>query len=245
MLCLSDQAQFKLEQSTEMPTQPINRFIDHTLLRADATRDDVLRLCEEARRYRFASVCVNASWVKLCAEALAESDVRVCVTAGFPLGATTTMVKMIEAEQSIEAGAREVDMVINVGALKSGLHDFVLNDIAGVAQVCRQGKALLKVIIETGLLTEAEKQLACRLVQDAGAHFVKTCTGFLGGGATVEDVRLMREVVGDAMGVKAAGGIRTYQQALAMIAAGANRIGTSAGVAIMEGVPHAADQSAY
>ncbi|MFN3706186.1 MAG: deoxyribose-phosphate aldolase [Thermoflexales bacterium] len=221
--------------------QPLNQLIDHTLLRADATRDEVLRLCDQARHYQFASVCVNACWVKVCAEALDGSDVRVCVTVGFPLGATTTMVKMIEAEQSVEAGAREVDMVINVGALKSGLHDFVLRDIGGVANLCRQSAALLKVIIETGLLTDEEKRLACQLAKDAGAHFVKTCTGFLGGSATAADVRLMRQVVGDAMGVKAAGGIRTYQQALEMIAAGANRIGTSAGVAIMEGAAQRAE----
>ncbi|MCX7939260.1 MAG: deoxyribose-phosphate aldolase [Thermoflexales bacterium] len=227
-----------------MLQQPLNRYIDHTLLKPDATRAQILQLCEEARRYQFASVCVNASWVKLCVEQLAGSGVNVCVTVGFPLGATTTLVKMFEAEQAFDAGAIEADMVINIGALKSGLLDFVRDDIAGVARVCHQKKGgVLKVILETALLTDEEKRIACRLAQEAGADFVKTCTGFNGGAATVEDVRLMRAVVGPTMGVKAAGGIRTYENALAMIAAGANRIGTSAGVAIMLGAPVGEQQS--
>lgn len=215
----------------------LNRYIDHTLLKPDATRAQIEQLCLEGRQYQFASVCVNACWVKLCAELLEGSGVNVCVTVGFPLGATTTKVKMIEAEQSLMAGAREADMVINIGALKSGLYDFVRDDIAGVAHVCHAQGGLLKVIIETALLTDEEKRLACQLAQEAGADFVKTSSGFNGGGATVEDVRLMRAVVGPTMGVKAAGGVRTYETAMAMIEAGANRIGTSSGVAIVLGAP--------
>ncbi|MCS6773171.1 MAG: deoxyribose-phosphate aldolase [Thermoflexales bacterium] len=221
----------------------LNRYIDHTLLKPDATRAQIEQLCAEGRQHQFASVCVNACWVKLCAELLAGSGVNVCVTVGFPLGATTTRVKMLEAEQSLMAGAREADMVLNIGALKSGLHAFVRDDIAGVAQVCHAQGGLLKVIIETGLLTDEEKRLACQLAKDAGADFVKTCSGFNGGAATVEDVRLMRAVVGHEMGVKAAGGVRTYEAARAMIEAGANRIGTSSGVAIVLGAPAAAAQS--
>lgn len=221
----------------------LNCYIDHTLLKPDATRAQIEQLCLEGRQHQFASVCVNACWVKLCAELLENSSVNVCVTVGFPLGATTTKVKMVEAEQSLMAGAREADMVINVGALKSGLYDFVRDDIAGVAHVCHDQGGLLKVIIETGLLTDEEKRVACQLVQEAGADFVKTCSGFNGGGATVEDIRLMRAVVGPTMGVKAAGGVRTYEAALAMIEAGANRIGTSSGVAIMLGTPVDAHQS--
>jgi deoxyribose-phosphate aldolase len=160
------------------------------------------------------------------------------VPVGFPLGATTTLVKIFEADQSIAAGAREIDMVMNVGALKSGLLDFVREDIAGVVQVCRRSQpfSLLKVILETVLLTDEEKRVACRLAKEAGADYVKTSTGFNGGGATVEDIRLMRKAVGPEMGVKASGGVRTHEQAMAMIAAGATRIGTSAGVSIMQGV---------
>lgn len=215
----------------------LNKYIDHTALKPDATRAQIEQLCAEAAQYDFASVCVNASWTKLCVDLLGKTDVKVCVPAGFPLGATTTLVKIFEADQAIAAGAREIDMVMNVGALKSGLLDFVREDIAGVVQVCRRSQpfALLKVILETVLLTDDEKRVACRLAKEAGADFVKTSTGFNGGGATVEDIRLMREAVGPAMGVKASGGVRTREQALAMIAAGATRVGTSAGVAIMQG----------
>lgn len=216
---------------------PLNKYIDHTALKPDATRAQIERLCAEAAQYDFAAVCVNASWTKLCVDLLRKTDVKVCVPVGFPLGATTTLVKIFEADQAIAAGAREIDMVMNVGALKSGLLDFVREDIAGVLQACRRSQpfALLKVILETALLTDDEKRLACRLSQEAGADFVKTSTGFNGGGATVEDIRLMREAVGPAMGVKASGGVRMREQALAMIAAGATRIGTSAGVSIMQG----------
>jgi deoxyribose-phosphate aldolase len=217
---------------------PLNKYIDHTLLKPDATRAQVEQLCTEAAQYDFASVCVNASWTKLCVDLLGKTNVKVCVPVGFPLGATTTLVKIFEADQSIAAGAREIDMVMNVGALKSGLLDFVREDIAGVVQVCRRSQpfSLLKVILETVLLTDEEKRVACRLAKEAGADYVKTSTGFNGGGATVEDIRLMRKAVGPEMGVKASGGVRTHEQAMAMIAAGATRIGTSAGVSIMQGV---------
>ncbi len=212
------------------------RYIDYTLLKPDATRAQIERLCAEARQYHFASVCVNLCWGRLCADLLDKSDVKLCAVVGFPFGATTTLAKMFETEQAIDVGAREIDMVINIGALKSGLTDFVREDIAGVVSTChkkRRKEALLKVIIECGLLTDEEKRLACQLAQEAGADFVKTSTGINATGATVEDVRLMRAVVGPQMGVKAAGGIRTREQALAMIEAGATRIGTSAGVAIV------------
>jgi deoxyribose-phosphate aldolase len=229
--------------------RPINKFIDHTLLKPDATRAQVEKVCVEGVQYQFASVCVNTCWTKLAYELLQKSGVNVCVTVGFPLGATTTLVKVFEADQAIDAGAAEVDMVINAGALKSGLHEFVHDDIAGVVKTChrvKQAGALLKVIIETALLTDGEKRLACEIAKDAGADFVKTSTGFNGGGATVEDIRLMRAVVGPGMGVKASGGVRTYEQAMAMIEAGATRIGTSNGVAIMQGVKAAdAAQSDY
>ncbi len=214
----------------------LNKFIDHTLLKPDATRAQIEKLCAEAREYHFATVCVNLCWVKLAADLLAGSDVKVCCVVGFPLGATTTLVKMFEADQAIDAGATEIDMVMNVGALKSGLLDFVRTDIAGVHKSCNAGRkhhALLKVILETCLLTDDEKRQACLLAKEAGADFVKTSTGFSTGGATIADVKLMREVVGEEMGVKASGGVRSRADALAMIEAGANRLGTSSGVAIM------------
>lgn len=209
-------------------------YIDHTLLKPEATYDQIAQLCSEARQYRFASVCVNTTHVKRCAELLKDSGIRVCATIGFPLGATLTDAKVFEAQQAIRDGASELDMVINVGALKSRDHDLVQSDIAAVTQACHAEGALLKVIIETALLTEEEKVAACRLAQAAGADFVKTSTGFGPGGATPEDVALMRRVVGPSMGVKAAGGIRTYTDVQKMIAAGATRIGASAGVRIME-----------
>ena len=216
---------------------PLNKYIDHTLLKPESTRMQIENVCAEAARFGFASVCVNTSWTKLCADLLKTSDVNLCVTIGFPLGACTTLTKIFEADQAISAGADEADMVINVGALKSGLYDFVREDIEGVANVCHrsQPRTTLKVIIETFLLTDEEKRIVCKLAKDAGADFVKTCTGFNGGAASVEDIRLMREVVGPDMGVKASGGVRTLEQAMAMIAAGATRIGTSAGPAIMQG----------
>ena len=214
------------------------RYIDHTLLKPDAVRAQVERLCAEAIQHHFFSVCVNLCWAKLCADLLEKSDVKLCVVVGFPFGATTTLAKMFETDQAIEAGAREIDMVINIGALKSGLQDYAREDMIGVLSSCRHNKrktALLKVIIECGLLTDDEKRLACQLVKQAGADFVKTSTGINSTGATLADVRLMRGLVGPGMGVKAAGGIRTRADALAMIEAGATRIGSSNGVAIVTG----------
>jgi len=220
---------------TALSAEQLARYIDHTLLKPEASRDQILKLCREAVEHHFASVCVNPCWVRLCAEALRGSEVKVCTVIGFPLGATLSSVKAFEAEESIRQGAGEVDMVINIGALKSGDRQYVEDDIRAVVERTHALGALVKVIIETVLLTQEEKVLACRLSQAAGADFVKTSTGFAGGGATVEDVALMRQVVGDAMGVKAAGGIRTYADALRMIQAGANRLGTSAGVQIIQG----------
>ncbi|HEY68351.1 MAG TPA: deoxyribose-phosphate aldolase [Thermoflexia bacterium] len=215
----------------------IARFIDHTLLKPEATPAQIERLCDEARRYGFAAVCVNPVYVRLAAGRLQGAEVAVCSVVGFPLGATTTAAKVYEARQALADGASELDMVIHVGALKAGDYERAQEDIAAVADVCHKGGALLKVIIETALLDDAEKVTACRLAQAAGADFVKTSTGFAGGGATAEDVRLMRQTVGPRMGVKAAGGIRSYADALAMIEAGANRIGASAGVRIVEQAP--------
>lgn len=210
-------------------------MIDHTILKPDATQDEIAQLCYEARKYHFASVCVNPSYVKLCNDLLEGSDVLVCTVVGFPLGATPTEVKVFETQQAVREGADEVDMVINVGALKSRDYELVERDIASVARACHAGDAILKVIIEAALLTDEEKVAACQLAKVAGADFVKTSTGFGPGGATAEDVALMRHVVGSAMGVKAAGGIRTYEDARKMIAAGASRIGASASVKIMQG----------
>jgi deoxyribose-phosphate aldolase len=223
----------------------LNKYIDHTILKPESTRAQVEQVCKEALQYDFASVCVNSCWTQLVADTLKGSAVIVCVAVGFPLGAMTTLAKMFETDQAIEAGAREVDMVINVGALKSGLYDFVRDDIVGVVSSCKKNKrksALLKVILETFLLSDDEKKLACEIAKAAGADFVKTSTGFNGGGATVEDIRLMRSVVGESMGVKASGGVRSYEQAAAMIEAGANRIGTSSGISIVQGV---AGKAAY
>lgn len=210
------------------------RLIDHTLLKPDATEAQVRQLCAEAKQYGFASVCVNPTWVGLCRDLLVDSPVKVCSVAGFALGATLPEVKAFEAERAILSGAHEVDMVINVGRLKSGDNQTVFQDIAAVVSVAHRLGAVLKAILETALLSEEEKIAACALAQAAGADFVKTSTGFNGGGATVADVALMRRVVGPAMGVKAAGGIRTAAELRAMVAAGANRIGASAGVKIMQ-----------
>lgn len=207
-------------------------YIDHTLLKADAKEGDIIKLCREALEHKFASVCVNASNVKLADSFLHGTEVKVCTVVGFPLGATTKETKAFEAAQAIENGADEVDMVINVGALKSGKLEAVEEDIKAVADVCR-GKALLKVIIETCLLTEEEKVTACKLSQKAGADFVKTSTGFSTGGATVEDIILMRRTIGPDMGVKASGGIRNLESSLKMIEAGATRIGASASISII------------
>lgn len=210
------------------------RLIDHTLLKPEAGEDQIRALCNEAAANGFASVCVNATWVPLCAELLAETNVKVCAVIGFPLGATLPAVKAYETEQVAQLGAHEVDMVLNVGRLRDGDHWSVHRDIAAVADVARDNGLLLKVIIETGLLDEEQKIAACVIVKEAGADFVKTATGFNGGGATVEDIALMRRVVGPSLGVKAAGGVRSAGDALAMIEAGATRIGTSSGARIVQ-----------
>lgn len=212
----------------------VNQMIDHTILKANAKKEDVLRIVEEAKKYEFFSVCINPCWVALAKEHLAGTSVDVCTVIGFPLGANTSEVKAYEAADAINNGATEVDMVINVGALKSKQYKKVLKDIQAVVDAAK-GKALVKVIIETALLTDEEKVKVCELAKEAGADFVKTSTGFSTGGATVADVKLMRETVGPDMGVKASGGIHNEAEAIAMIEAGATRIGTSAGVAIMEG----------
>ncbi|MCE7990171.1 MAG: deoxyribose-phosphate aldolase [Caldilinea sp. CFX5] len=211
-------------------------YIDHTLLKPEATESQIRQLCQEALTYRFASVCVNPTWVTLCAELLAGSTVKTCTVAGFPLGATLTEVKAVEAAAVIRQGAQEVDMVLNIGRLKDQAYQLVYDDIAAVVAAAKPQGVVVKVIIETFLLTEAEKVAASLLTQEAGADFVKTATGFNGGGATMADVQLMRRTVGPTMGVKAAGGIRTTLDAQQMIAAGATRLGASAGVKIMQGV---------
>lgn len=211
------------------------KFIDNTLLKQDATEADIRALCVQSVQYDFKAVCVNSCWVKLCAGETAKSDVLVCSVVGFPLGCGTSASKAYEAECAIDSGAKEIDMVINVGALKSGLDDYVAKDIAAVVAACK-GKAALKVILEMCLLTEAEKRKAVELSRDAGADFVKTSTGFSAGGATVEDIRLMHSIVGGKMGIKAAGGVRSFADAKAMLDAGATRLGTSNGVKIIEGI---------
>ena len=212
----------------------INKYIDHTLLAADADEKRIEKLCSEAKEYDFASVCVNSCWVGRCAELLKDSDVNVCTVVGFPLGAMATESKAFEAHKAVLDGADEVDMVLNVGYIKSGMIDEAEDDIRKVKEAC-DGK-LLKVIIETCLLTDEEKVIACRISEKAGADYVKTSTGFSKAGANVHDVALMRETVGDRLGVKASGGIRDAETALQMIKAGASRLGCSAGIAIMNGV---------
>lgn len=209
----------------------IASMIDHTALKPETTKAQIEKLCSEAIEFGFASVCVNPSYVSLCSQLLKDSKIKVCTVIGFPLGATTTAVKAYEASEAIQNGAREVDMVINVGAVKSGELDYVKKDIEAVVQAAK-GKGLVKVILETCLLTDEEKKVCCRICKEAGADFVKTSTGFSTGGATVEDIRLMREIVKPNLGVKASGGIRDYETAKAMVDAGASRIGASASVAI-------------
>ena len=208
--------------------------IDHTLLRADATEADIRKICCEARKYGFASVCVNPYWVPLAAAELAGSPVKVCTVIGFPLGANATSTKVAEAENAVKQGATDIDMVINVGELKSGNYDAVQQDIEAVAAAAHKGGAILKVILETALLDDNQKVVASSLAKVAGAEFVKTSTGFSTGGATVHDVALMRQAVGEGMGVKASGGIRTLEDLKTMASAGATRIGASASVKIME-----------
>lgn len=223
--CINDQP---------VEVRALARLMDHTLLRPQATREQVEQLAEEARAWCFATICVNPTWVALAAEKLRGSGVKVAAVVGFPLGATLTSVKRAEAQAVILAGADEVDMVMNVGAMRSGEHAAVENDIRGVVEVCHAGGAILKVILENAFLNDAEKAEASRIVKRAGADFVKTSTGFGPSGATAADVRLMRDAVGPEMGVKAAGGIRNLADALAMLDAGATRLGTSASIAILE-----------
>ncbi|WP_082233791.1 deoxyribose-phosphate aldolase [Halobacillus massiliensis] len=214
--------------------QNLAKMIDHTQLKPDTTKEKIEQICAEAKEYQFMSVCVNPHWVSYCKELLEGTDVKVCTVIGFPLGATTTDTKVFETKQAIENGATEVDMVINIGELKSGNLDFVQKDIEAVVKAAA-GKALVKVIIETSLLTEDEKISASQATKNGGADFVKTSTGFSGGGATVEDVSLMRKTVGSELGVKASGGVRDLEGAKAVIEAGATRIGASAGIAIVNG----------
>lgn len=212
----------------------ISKYIDHTLLKPEATKDDISKLCDEAKEHRFFSVCINPAYVRFAREKLKDTDVKVATVIGFPLGSTTKEVKAYEAENAIKNGADELDMVINVGALKDKNYDLVKEDIEAVVNVAKD-KALVKVIIETCLLDNEEKKKACELAKEAGADFVKTSTGFSTAGATEEDVKLMREVVGEDMGVKASGGIRDYEKAMKMIEAGATRLGASSSIKIVEG----------
>lgn len=218
----------------------IAKYIDHTLLKPEATKEQITKICEEAKEYNFASVCVNPTWVSYASELLKGSEVKVCTVIGFPLGATTTETKVFETKNAIENGATEVDMVINIGALKSGQKEIVKEDIRKVVEAA-SGKALVKVIIETSLLTDDEKVLACQLSVNAGADFVKTSTGFSTGGATVADIQLMRKTVGPDLGVKASGGVRSAEDAQNMINAGATRIGASSGVQIVQGLTSNSD----
>ena len=223
-------------QLGSIPDDPdIASMIDHTLLKPDATADQIAQLCYEARKYHFASVCVNPTHVKLCAELLQGTQVKVCTVIGFPLGASAPEVKAFEAQTALNDGATEIDMVLNIGALKAGDLTLVARDIHEVVHVGHAAGAIVKVIIETSLLSSEEKVTACLLSKEAGADFVKTSTGFSGGGATVEDVSLMKRVVGPDMGVKASGGVRDFEDAQSMVEAGATRLGASAGVKIVQG----------
>ncbi|NEW08528.1 deoxyribose-phosphate aldolase [Paenibacillus sp. SYP-B3998] len=217
-----------------MEQNQIARLIDHTLLKPDAAQNEIVKLCGEAKQYNFATVCVNPHWVTLAAKELAGTEVGITTVIGFPLGATTTFSKMAEARDAIANGATEIDMVLNIGALKSGDLETVRTDVEGVVQAAN-GQAVVKVILETGLLTDEEKVKACTICKQAGADFVKTSTGFGHGGATVDDIALMRKTVGPEMGVKASGGVRDKETALKIVAAGASRIGASASIAIVTG----------
>ena len=215
----------------------VSKYIDHTLLKAEATREQITQLCFEARKYNFATVCVNATHTRLCVNLLRGSGVGVAVVVGFPLGATTPEVKAFEAEQALREGASEIDMVINIGAIKDRNLELAARDVRAVVNAVHGMNGILKVIIETALLTDEEKQIACLISKEAGADFVKTSTGFSTAGATVEDVALMRRTVGPLLGVKAAGGVRSDEDLQKMVKAGATRIGTSAGVKIVHGGP--------
>lgn len=217
----------------------INKYLDHTALKADTSKFDIYKLIDEAKQYEFASVCVNPCWVEYASEKLKSTPVKVCTVIGFPLGASTTKTKIFEAQEALANGADEIDMVINVAALKNGEYDYVLNEIKSIKDVC--GSNILKVIIETCLLTDDEKRKACNLVVEAGADFVKTSTGFGTGGATKEDIELFKEVVGSDCLIKASGGVRNIDDAQIMIEAGANRIGTSGSVAIVNGLENKSD----
>jgi deoxyribose-phosphate aldolase len=219
----------------ELRDKNVASMIDHTLLKPEATPDEIKKLCMEAKDYSFASVCINPCYVSLCSELLRGTSVKICTVIGFPLGANTTEVKKYETEEAIKNGANEVDMVINVGQLKQGNYDYVEKDVRAVVSTARRHNVLSKVIFETALLTDEEKVRAALICKKAGADFVKTSTGFSKGGATVGDVALMKYVVGSAIGVKAAGGIRSKEDAEAMIASGADRIGASASVKIVSG----------
>lgn len=218
----------------------LSQYIDHTLLKSDAKELDIIKLCEEAMENKFASVCINSSYVEFASKQLKDSNVNICTVIGFPLGASTTEAKAFEAEDAILKGATEIDMVINIGKLKDKNYEYVRNDIKAVVERCK-GKAILKVIIESCLLTEDEKIAVCKIAYEENANFVKTSTGFSTGGATIEDVKLMRKVVGDVMGVKASGGIKTYEDAVKMIEAGATRLGTSASIDIINKKSRARD----
>lgn len=212
----------------------MQEFIDHTLLKPEVGNKEIIKICEEAREYKFASVCVNPYYASLVRKELEGTNVKTCVVVGFPLGANTKEVKAFETKQAIENGAQEIDMVINIGALKSKEYDVVEDDIKAVVDEA-EGKAIVKVIIETCLLNDEEKIKVCTIAKKVGAHFVKTSTGFSTGGATVDDIKLMRKTVGEKVGVKASGGVRTREDARAVIEAGANRIGASSSIAIVKG----------
>lgn len=214
----------------------LNKYIDHTNLKQDMSEQDLIKLVNEAKEYDFFSICINPCWVKQASELLAGSNTKVCSVIGFPLGANTTNIKVLEAKEAIENGASEIDMVINVSKLKDKDYEYVYNEIKKIKEAI--GNNVLKVIIEACLLTNEEKTIACQIIMKAGANFVKTSTGMSTGGATVEDVKLFKKVVGDNTLIKAAGGVRTYEDAISMIEAGANRIGTSGGVKIVNGETH-------
>lgn len=214
----------------------LNQYIDHTLLKPDADLALIEKLCQEAKENKFYSVCINSYFVKACSQILSGTSVKVCTVVGFPLGASTMETKRFEAMKAVAEGAKEIDMVLNISAAKSGNWQYVLDDMSSLAQVCHQQGAILKVILENCLLTQEEKMKACELAVKAGVDFVKTSTGFSTGGATIEDVKLMRSIVGPNIGVKASGGIRNTETAMAMIEAGASRLGTSASVEIVKGL---------
>ena len=235
---LQDLSEFEKGKKTseiKLSSQDLASMIDHTLLKPDATISEIKQLCEEAIQNSFASVCVNPSYVETCFDLIKSSNVKVCTVIGFPLGATTTQSKFLEAEEAIKNGAEELDMVINIGRIKDKDYEYVLNDIKSIADLSKRHLCTSKVIFETCLLSEEEKVIACLLSKEAGANFVKTSTGFSKSGATVHDVTLMKFVVGEKLQVKASGGIRSYEDAIAMINAGATRLGASAGVKIIAG----------